>query len=135
MKSNVNIVQLYRDLRTRCKGAVKNFKSDWKVDRAFLRASVTLNVPLEFVHVARESGTYIFRIHRSDLDTTIPFLFGTSTPRRIMQDYADMFSDNSTAMHDAVHIHYFDGRRLIKIKRENARSIFQKATRLSLIHI
>jgi len=122
---------VYRSLRQRCKGVVKSYRSDWRVDRRFIKSALNdkrnKKLPIvEFVHVATTTGTHMWLVHSVDLDTKKPYLFGQATPRKIMRDIADLL-DSDRSFPALKRIHHYDGKQLRAINRSQAAAIFRKA--------
>lgn len=125
MKKQIPLTLLYKQLRRNAFRVVVSFKTDWKVDRAWLRLALKEDT-LRFVHMSTPTSTHLFPIHQEDLDTVIPYLFASATRREIMLQYADILATPTTLQNTKV-VQYFDGHRLTVITREEGKAIFQQA--------
>lgn len=131
MNNITQCTSVYKSLRDRCKGVVTSYRSDWKVDRQFLRAALqkklAKQIPtVQFIHTATTTGTHIWLIHSIDLDIERPYLFASATPRKIMLDLASLF-DSANSFPSLKRIHHYDGKQLRAINRAQAAAIFRKA--------
>jgi len=132
----MNFTTLFKKLKSNSKSIVKYHQNDWNIDQRTitqLYQSVKAREisKVEFVHASSEHGTHFFQLFRNNLDRQRPHIFGHSTPREILSQYADMFHPESKCLHENIIVQHYDGTALKIITKEQARQLFISAANVS----
>ncbi len=121
----MTLIKLYKKLRCNSKGVVRDFRTDWRIDRDILRRNYLDGKSIQpFIHVANPTNTHMWFIHAENLDISCKHLFGYSTPRLIMNNVASLFSMQSFPKGV---IQYYDGDTLRVITHDAAVTILNNA--------
>lgn len=124
MNSTLTIQEtIFEQLHAKTKNFVKHYATDFQHDKK----SIEENPKARFVHIARSTGTSL-SLFRTDLthfpkkDEMAPYLFGIAGRERILKDSVfeiEYYSQNN-GNDELYKIHYFDGKKLIKIDFKKA---------------
>ena len=124
MNSTLTIQEtIFEQLHAKTKNFVKHYATDFQHDKK----SIEENPKARFVQIARSTGTSL-SLFRTDLthvpkkDEMVPYLFGTAGRERILKDSVfeiEYYSQNN-GNDELYKIHYFDGKKLIKIDFKKA---------------
>lgn len=124
MNSTLTIQEtIFEQLHAKTKNFVKHYATDSQHDKK----SIEENPKARFVHIARSTGTSL-SLFRTDLtqfpkkNEMVPYLFGTAGRERILKDSVfeiEYYSQNN-GNDELYKIHYFDGKKLIKIDFKKA---------------
>lgn len=114
---------IFEQLHAKTKNFVQHYATDFEHDKK----SIQENPGARFVHIARSTGTSL-SLFRTDLThfpkkgEMVPYLFGTAGRERILKDsvfeieyYAQNYGNDQLYK-----IHYFDGKKLVKIDFKKA---------------
>jgi hypothetical protein len=114
---------IFEQLHDKTKNFVKHYATDFQHDKK----SIEENPGAKFIHIARSTGTSL-SLFRTDLThfpkkgETVPYLFGTAARERILKDSVlevEYYAKNYGNDH-LYKIHYFDGKKLLKIDFKKA---------------
>ena len=114
---------IFEQLHAKTKNFVQHYATDFEHDKK----SISENPGSRFVHIARSSGTSL-TLFTNDLTCfpkkgeMVPYLFGTADRNKILKDSVleiEYYAQNYGNDH-LYKIHYFDGKKLLKIDFKKA---------------
>jgi hypothetical protein len=114
---------IFEQLHAKTKNFVQHYATDFQHDKK----SIEENPSAKFIHIARSTGTSL-SLFRTDLShfpkkgEMVPYLFGTAARERILKNSVfeiEYYAKNCS--NDQLYkIHYFDGKKLLKIDFKKA---------------
>lgn len=114
---------IYTTLYNKTKNDVKNFKSDFEIDKKTIEA----NPGAKFIHLTREHGTALIMFMNPDSypkkGERVKYLFGTTNREELIK--GNLEGLQYYIKNNPIQVHYFNGKDLKKIKPEQAAGIYK----------
>ena len=114
---------LFEQLFNKTKKDVKNFASDFEVDKKVIEKYNGR----KFIHFTRESGTSIHIFYKTEdlpkKEEVVSYLFGTAKREVILKNNLEALE--YYAENNPISTHFFNGEKLVKTNPEEAIDIFK----------
>ncbi len=115
--------RIFEELFKRAEKHVKTYRTDFDIDKKTIQE----NSGTPFIHIAREHGTNINLLHKSESypkhGETVKYIFNTADRKEILKGQLQTIEHYLN--HNPLKITFFDGYKLATVTKDQAQEIYK----------